>query len=213
MALGAGAEILMHCAGVRASAETYMGLVEVGVGLLPGGGGTKEMLLRATEDFNDNKKVDLAPFVMKAFDTITRSKVSSSAPDAINLGYLKKNHRMAMNIDWQLFQAKKDVLEMADIIAGNSKSKLYRVGGEGLYALLKYNLYQLKCGGFITEYDEHICSKIALVLCGGKILNNSLVSEEYLLELEKEAFVSLCGEVKTQERMEYMLKKGKPLRN
>jgi 3-hydroxyacyl-CoA dehydrogenase len=190
-----------------------MGLVEVGVGLLPGGGGTKEMLLRATEDFNDNKKVDLAPFVMKSFDTIARAKVSSSAPDAINLGYLKKTNRMAMNIDWQLFQAKKDVLEMADIIAGNSKSKLYRVGGEGLYALLKYNLYQLKCGGFITEYDEHICSKIALVLCGGKILNNSLVSEEYLLELEKEAFVSLCGEVKTQERMEYMLKKGKPLRN
>lgn len=212
MVLGAGTEIVMHCTRVRASAETYMGLVEVGVGLLPGGGGTKEMLLRATEDFNNNK-VDLAPFVISAFDTIARAKVSTSAPDAINLGYLKETDRIVMNIDRQLYQAKKDVLELADIIASPNKSKLYRVGGEGLYALLKYNLYQMMCGGFITKYDEHVCSKIALVLCGGKILNNSLVSEEYLLELEKEAFISLCGEVKTQERMEYMLNKGKSLRN
>lgn len=213
MTLGGGAEIVMHCARVRPYAETCMGLVEVGVGLLPAGGGTKELLLRAIENINDDSKIDLAPFVIKAFETLTRAKVSTSAPEAVRLGYLKQSDPVVMNSDWQLYEAKKDVRELAQRINHPDRRKLYRVGGEGLYALLKYNLYQMKRGGFISEYDEHICGKIAWVLCGGKVGSNTTVSEQYLLDLEREAFVSLCGEPKTRERMEYMLAKGKPLRN
>lgn len=213
MTLGGGAEIVLHSTKVRAFAETYLGLVEVGVGLLPAGAGTKEMLLRATEHINDDSKIDMAPYVMKAFDIITKAKVSANEQDAKKIGYLRNSDSIAMNKDLQTYLAKKDVLQQSENMVQPQENKKYRVGGESLYALLAYNLYQMKRGEFISEYDEYIGQKIAYVLCGGKIASNALVSEQYLLDLEKETFISLCGELKTQARIEHMLKKGKALRN
>lgn len=213
MALGAGAEITMHCSQARSFAELYIGLVEVGVGLLPGGGGTKELLIKSQENINDNKNIDLTPLVLKNFETITTGKVSKSEPDAKKIGYLRSMDKIIMNKDRQLFTAKNDVLHLFENPKNNNRNKKIRVGGEGLYALLKYSTYQMYKGGFITEYEHYLANKIGYVLCGGNIPNNSMVDEQYLLDLEREAFVSLCGEQKTQERIEHMLKTGRPLRN
>ncbi|MDP3386086.1 MAG: 3-hydroxyacyl-CoA dehydrogenase/enoyl-CoA hydratase family protein [Eubacteriales bacterium] len=213
MTLGGGAEIVMHCHHVRGFSELYMGLVEVGVGVLPAGGGTKEMLLKSMEGIDDRINVDLAPFVTKAFENIIMAKVSSNAVDAKKLGYLRSSDQMTMNQDFLLHDAKKDVIRIEKDMTPKSANKKYRVGGESLLATLKYNLYQLYRGGFISAYDKHIAEKIATVLCGGTALSGSYVTEQDLLDLEKEAFISLCGEVKTQERIENMLKTGKVLRN
>lgn len=213
MTLGGGAEIIMHCHHVRGFAELYMGLVEVGVGVLPAGGGTKEMLLRSIEGIDDSINVDLAPFVTKTFENIIMAKVSSNAVDAKKLGYLRSSDLMTMNQDFLLYDAKQDIIRLEKDMGPKSANKRYSVGGESLLATLKYNLYQLYRGGFITEYDKHIAEKIATVLCGGNALSGSFVSEQDLLDLEKEAFISLCGEEKTQQRIENMLKTGKVLRN
>ncbi|SHJ80734.1 3-hydroxyacyl-CoA dehydrogenase [Dethiosulfatibacter aminovorans DSM 17477] len=213
MTLGGGAEITLHSSKVRAFAETYMGLVEIGVGILPAGGGTKELYLKLTENISDNKTIDLSPFIQKAFDLITTGKVSGSAPDAKQLGLLQNTDAIAMNKDYQLFKAKKDVLELADTFMPKNLHRQYRVGGEGAFTLLKYMAYQMCEGKFISEYDKHVVNKIAYVISGGEVMDNSFVSEQYLLDLELEAFMSLVGEKKTQERMEYMIKTGKTLRN
>ncbi|NLC06545.1 MAG: 3-hydroxyacyl-CoA dehydrogenase [Syntrophomonadaceae bacterium] len=213
MTLGGGAEIVLHAHKVRGFAELYMGLVEVGVGLLPAGGGTKELLLRSIEDISDNQKVDLTPFVTQALETIIFAKVSSSEPDAKMLGYLRKTDEISMNKDYQLYEAKQDVLQLAKGVGQFDRNRKYRVGGTNLLATLKFNLYQMYRGGFISEYDMYIAKKIAHVLCGGELPSNSMVDEQHILDLEKEAFLSLCGEEKTHQRIEHMLKTGRPLRN
>lgn len=213
MTLGAGAEMAMHARQVCVYGETYLGLVEIGVGLLPGGGGTKELLLRTTEPAQANANIDLTPFVSKAFEIISTGKVSASGSDAVQIGYLRVNDILVMNADSQLYQAKAAVLQQAQFLDPKYRNRQYRVGGRGLLALCQYALYNKKHGGFISPYDEYVAGKIAHVLCGGNVADNTLVTEQYLLDLEKEMFVSLCGEPKTQERMIHMLKTGKPLRN
>lgn len=213
MTLGGGAEIVMHAGKVCAHGETYLGLVEIGVGLLPGGGGTKELLLRATEAAQSDSKIDLTPFVARAFEAISGGKVSSSGTDAKQIGYLRTSDSIVMSKDLQLYQAKTEAQYLAKTLAGRNRNRQYRVGGESLLALLKNVLYNKRQGGFISEYDEFVAGKIAYILCGGQKTSTSLVNEQYLLDLEKEAFISLCGEPKTQERMLHMLKTGKPLRN
>lgn len=213
MTLGGGAEMVMHTGQVCVHGETYMGLVEIGVGLLPGGGGTKELLLRLTEPAQADVKIDLTPFVSRAFEIITTGKVSASGADAIQAGYLRASDILIMNRETQLHHAKAAVLYQAQFLSPKSRNRQYRVGGQGLLALCRYVLYNKKQGGFISPYDEFVADKIAYVLCGGKAADNALVSEQHLLDLEKEMFISLCGEPKSQERMAYMLKTGKPLRN
>jgi len=213
MTLGGGAEIAMHCSKIYAHAETYIGLVEAGVGLIPGAGGNKELLIHLTEGINDNPKIDLSPFVIKALDTITAGKVSTSGPDAQTIGYLKPSDIISMSLDLQLSKCKREVLALAQIYVPKNRNKQIRVGGESLYAMLQYLSYNKRRGGFISEYDELIAAKIAYVLCGGTAASDSFVDEQLLLDLEREAFVSLCGEPKTQERIAYMLKTRKPLKN
>lgn len=213
MTLGGGVEICLPAAQVQAAAETYMGLVEVGVGLIPAGGGTKEMLFRFTLPVDFDGKVDLQPYVNRAFETIGMAKVSTSAHEAKQLGYLRSSDRISINQRHQLYEAKQAVLALS---AGGYKPpepKKVRVVGEPGLAVLKLGAYQLKCSGHITDFDEVIAKKLAHVLAGGQVPANTRVTEQYVLDLEREAFLSLCGEAKSQARMQHMLLKGKPLRN
>lgn len=213
MTLGGGAEMVMHTACVMAQSETGMGLVETGVGLIPGAGGNKELLLRLTANVQDDVAVDLDAFTRKAFEAIAGAKVSTSAPDAQRLGYLKESDGVVMSPDLQIFQCKNRVKLLAETMPPRNPKTLCRVSGASLLANLQAELYNKRRGGFISEYDEQIGGKVAHVLCGGTVKANSQVSEQYLLDLERECFVSLCGEAKTQERIQYMLKNRKPLRN
>ena len=213
MTLGGGAELVMHAAGTLAQAETNMGLVEAGVGLLPGAGGNKELFLRLTAGIQHDAAIDLEPFTRKAFMAISGGKVSTSAPDAKRIGYLQESDEMVMNPDLQLFRCRQRVKFLAETMPTRNPNLVCRVSGGGLIACLKAELYNKRRGGFISEHDELIGGKIAHVLCGGTVKTNRLVTEQYLLDLERECFVSLCGEVKTQDRIRHMLKNRKPLRN
>jgi len=222
MALGGGCEICMAANKIRAHAETYIGLVEVGVGLIPGGGGNKELLLANIDwvppvvpsAFPGGSQPDLIPYVARAFETIAMAKVSTSAKDAQKLGYLRPQDRITMNRDHLLYDAKETVLAM--VREGYSPLRPrddIRVTGRTGKALFELMIYTMKEGGYITDYDAHIAEKLAYVLTGGDVQQNTLVTEEYLLGLEREAFVSLCGEKKTQDRMRHMLQTNRPLRN
>ena len=200
LALGGGCEICLHGARVRAAAETYMGLVEVGVGLLPAGGGTKEMLIRGQ--------------VQTAFETIGFAKVSTSAPDARRLGYLGDQDSITMNRDRLLEDAKRDVLALAG--AGYqppAPRDRIPVGGPDTFAMLSLGIHLALRAGRISEHDAKIGRLIARVLSGGSVAHRTTVSEQQLLDLEREGFLKLCGEQKTLERMSYTLKTGKTLRN
>jgi 3-hydroxyacyl-CoA dehydrogenase len=199
-ALGGGCEIPLHCTRIQASAETYMGLVEVGVGLIPGAGGTKEMVVRLQD-------------ARKAFELIGMAKVSSSAEEARQLGFLNKSDRISMNPDLLIQDAKELALSLVkDYQPGVPRTDV-KVGGESAFALLKLGAWTMRQGGYISDYDIVVAEKLAHVLSGGRLTGEQLVSEQYLLDLEREAFLSLCGNPKTQERMQFMLKTGKPLRN
>jgi 3-hydroxyacyl-CoA dehydrogenase len=214
MTLGGGAEVCLPTAKIQAAAETYMGLVEVGVGVIPGGGGTKEVLLRATQAAEAiDPKADLQPFVNKAFETIAMAKVATSAEEAREFGFLRKGDAISMNQDHLLYDAKQAVLALA--VAGYTpprQEKVRVVGADGK-AVMQLGAYTLRQGGYISDHDMKIAGKLAHVLAGGDVNRNTYVTEEYLLDLEREAFLSLCGEPKSQERMLHMLTKGKPLRN
>lgn len=212
MTLGGGLEVCLSAHRVRAAAETYMGLVELGVGVIPAGGGCKEVLLRNIEGVFDDK-VDLQPMVNRAFETIAMAKVSTSGPEGKKIGYLRAADGISVNRDYLIHDAKQTVLAIDREGFVPPRPKKIRVIGRNGYALLCLAAYTMKMGGFISEYDEHLAKKVAYVLSGGNLPANSLVSEEYLLDLEREAFMSLVGEPKTQARMEHMLAKGKPLRN
>ncbi len=214
LTLAGGCEVCLASSKVQAAAETYMGLVEVGVGLIPAGGGTKEMLLRSTEGILSGVDAELLPFVRKAFETVAMAKVATSAKEAQKLGHMRSTDRITINRDHLIHDAKATVLDLVrEGYRPPRPPKGIKVLGEKGYALMQAMLFFMRDGGYISEYDEHIGKKIARIMTGGDLPDGTEVTEQYLLDLEREAFVSLCGERKTQERIEYMLKKGKPLRN
>ena len=214
LTLAGGCEICLSSAAMRAAAETYMGLVEVGVGLIPAGGGTKEMLLRCTEGVPPEVDADLFPFVRRAFETVGMAKVATSAKEAQKFGFMRSTDRITINRDFLIHDAKRTVLDMVrENYRPPQPRKNIKVVGEKGLALLQMGLFYMREGGYISQYDEHVGKKLAYIFSGGNLPDGSEVTEQYLLDLEREAFVSLCGERKTQERMEYMLKTGRPLRN
>jgi 3-hydroxyacyl-CoA dehydrogenase len=198
--LGGGCEISLHAARCQASAELYMGLVEVGVGVIPGGGGCKELLLRLKNP-------------QKVFELVGMAKVSTSAEDAKNLGLLNRADGISMNQERLIADAKALALSLAPGYAPGTPRTDIPVGGESVYAAMKLYAWSMRQGNFISDHDVAIAEKIAGVLSGGRLSGEQLVSEQYLLDLEREAFLSLCGTRKTQERMQAMLQTGKPLRN
>jgi 3-hydroxyacyl-CoA dehydrogenase len=221
LALGGGCEICLASDRVRYAAETYMGLVEVGVGLIPAGGGTKELLIRNTEHLFDvvpggvyPTQIELMPFVARAFETIALAKVATSGPEAIKLGYLRPTDKMTVNRDFLIDDAKKTVFAMTtEGYEPPEPPGNIRVAGENSLAMFKLAAWTLKEQGYATAYDLTVAEKVAYVLCGGRVQANTRVSEQYLLDLEREAFLSLCGNQQTQARIAHMLKTGKPLRN
>jgi 3-hydroxyacyl-CoA dehydrogenase len=212
MALGGGCEVCLHADAIVAHAETYMGLVEIGVGLLPAGGGTKELALRAIT-LGDLYDTDPMPFVVKGFTNIAMAKVSASAAELVSLGYLRRGDAISLADDRRIHDAKQRVLALAPTYRPVRPATGLRAPGRSVAASLGTQLWNLRAGGFITEYEEKLGRKIAGVITGGDVPGGTLVTEQWFLDLEREAFVSLCGERKTLERIQHMLKKGKPLRN
>jgi 3-hydroxyacyl-CoA dehydrogenase len=221
MALGGGCEIALHAAKIQAAAEAYIGLVEVGVGLIPGGGGTKEMLIRANEHAAGGDDLDLFHAMKPVFETIATAKVGTSAEDSRSLGFLRRGDGVSMNRDRLVGDAKEAALALvrsgykplaASWQEGTQTTQI-KVLGEQFLAGAKLVIHMMQRGGYISDYDAHVGRKLANILAGGALTSSQLVSEQYVLDLEREAFVSLCGEKKTQERMAFTLKTGKPLRN
>jgi 3-hydroxyacyl-CoA dehydrogenase len=224
LALGGGCELSLHAAARQPHAELYMGLVEVGVGLLPGGGGCKEMLLRTVDSAaairpgssksTSNETVELVEAMKRTFETIATAKVATSAAEARGLGFLDHSDGITMNRDRVLADAK---ARAQGLFRAGYQPPVPRTDipapGENMLATLKMGVYFMRQGEFISEHEAKLGTKIAEVLCGGNVTPGSPVSEQYLLDLEREAFKSLCGEKKTQERIQFTLKTGKTLRN
>lgn len=213
MTLGGGLELCLHATAIQAYAEAYMGLVEVGVGLIPGGGGTKEALLRQMERIPAGVKVNPGAFAEKAFENIMQAKVSTSAKEAAKLRYLRPSDGISINKDHQLYDAKKKVLALA--AAGYTppaRAQVPAIGqdGVGILAVMAYNMKQ---AGLITDHEYLVARNIIFILGGGHLKAGTMMNEEYLLGLEREVFARLLNTEKTQVRMQHMLKTGKPLRN
>jgi 3-hydroxyacyl-CoA dehydrogenase len=215
LTLGGGTEICLHCASVRAAAETYMGLVELGVGLIPAGGGAKEMLLRAMDAVPEDPDADPFSYVKEVFETIGMAKVSTSAEEARKLGYLSPRDSITMNRDRLVADAKQVALELVRLgYRPGAPREDVRVLGQAAFSKMKLGLHLMRRAEFISDYDVVVGTELARVLSGGgEFTSPQHVSEQYLLDLEREAFVRLCSQPKTLERIQYMLKKGKPLRN
>jgi 3-hydroxyacyl-CoA dehydrogenase len=212
LALGGGCEIVLHASRVQAHAETYTGLVEVGVGLIPAGGGTKEMLARVMDDLSPGN--DLLPPAQRVFETIGFAKVSTSAADAHRIGYLSPGDGITMNRERLSSDAKALALQLA--AAGYRPARprqCIRVGGERVLAALKLGVHLAWRASRISDHDALVGRKLAWILAGGNRHAPGTMTEEQLLDLEREAFLSLCGERKTLERIAHTLKTGKPLRN
>ena len=212
MTLGGGCEFSLHADAINAYAETYMGLVEIGVGLLPAGGGTKEMCLRAVQAAKQYD-TDVTPFIFKNFQNIGMAKVSMSAAEMRELGYLRESDSITMNLDRLIADAKQKVLGLAVNYRPGKPEESIPAPGRSVAASIKSQLWNMAQGGFITEYEGVMGGVIANALCGGDVPAGTLISEQYLLDLEREGFLKLCGNKKTAERIQHMLKKGKPLRN
>ena len=221
MALGGGCEVCLHSAKIQAAAEAYIGLVEVGVGLIPGGGGTKEMLIRANEHAASGEDLDLFHALKPVFEAIAMAKVGTSAEECRDLGYLRREDGASMNRDRLVGDAKEAALALvrggykplAATWQEGAQTTQIKVLGEQFLAGAKLAIHMMMRGGYASEYDAHVGRKLANILAGGPLTAPQLVSEQYVLDLEREAFVSLCGEKKTQERIAHTLKTGKPLRN
>ena len=216
LALGGGCEIAMHGARCLPNGETYMGLVEVGVGVLPAGGGCKEILLRVTEGIPDGvveAGLNLQYHMAKAFENIAMAKVATSAMEAMELGYIRKTEAINMNRDQQIYEAKQLVKSL--VMAGYKPPRpaLIPVMGENFRGLADAILMNMRYGNFISDFDLVVSRKVAYVLSGGDCAEGTFVSEQEILDLEREGFLSLMGETKTHERIMHMLTKGKPLRN
>lgn len=213
MTLGGGAEVCLAASYIQASAETYMGLVEVGVGVIPGGGGNKELYMKQLKGLPKGVNVDLQNIVNNTFETIATAKVSTSAEEARDLNFLNFADGISVNPDHLLYDAKQAVLGLvAQGYKPPTREKVPVVGETG-YAALLLGAQGLKNSGFASDYDIEIAKKLAYVLAGGLVPYGTLVDEQYLLDLEREAFVSLLSNAATQQRMQHMLVKGKPLRN
>jgi 3-hydroxyacyl-CoA dehydrogenase len=221
LALGGGCEVSLHGAKIQAAAEAYLGLVETGVGLIPGGGGTKEMMIRANEHAAGGEDLDLFHAMKPVFETIAMAKVGTSAEECRDLGYLRREDGVSMNRDRLVGDAKEAALAL---VRGGYRPKAaswqegaqitqIKVLGEQFASGAKLAIHMLLRGGYVTEYDAHVGRKLGNILAGGALTSPQFVSEQYVLDLEREAFVSLCGEKKTQERIAHTLKTGKPLRN
>ncbi|HXW61215.1 MAG TPA: 3-hydroxyacyl-CoA dehydrogenase NAD-binding domain-containing protein [Candidatus Acidoferrales bacterium] len=213
MSLGGGCEIPLHAARIHAAAETYLGLVETGVGLIPAGGGTKEMLIRANEHAAGADNLDLMHALRPIFENIAMAKVSTSGEEARSLGYLRPSDLIAMNRDRQIADAKQTALAMVRAGYHPPAPAEIRVLGEELFAAMKLAIHMMIRAEYATEFDGVVARKLASILAGGSLTAAQTVSEQYVLDLEREAFVSLCGERRTQERIAHTLKTGKPLRN
>lgn len=214
LALGGGCEIAIHGNRVQAAAETYIGLVEVGVGLIPAGCGTKEMTMRAMDAAAATPDADPLSYLKKTFEMIGMGKVATSAQEAKSWGFFRDVDSISMNGDRLIADAKQEVLNLdaSGFVAPVQRQDIY-VMGEAGQAAMKLALHMMKQGGFVSDHDVLIGKKLAKVMSGGDMNHSANVSEQYLLDLEREAFISLCGERKTQERIAGMLKTGKPLRN
>ena len=219
LCLGGGTEITLHAAARQPHAELYAGLVEVGVGLLPGGGGCKEMLLRAVDSAaairpGRGESIELMEAIKKAFETIATGKVATSAHEARSLGFLHESDNITMNRERVLADAKARALEL--VRAGYEPPQPRTdipAPGENVLAALRLGVHIMRQGEYISDHEVKIATRVAEVLCGGNVTPGTPVSEQYILDLEREAFKSLCGERKTQERIQYTLKTGKTLRN
>ncbi len=211
LTLGGGCEIVLHAAHVQAHAETYMGLVEVGVGLIPAGGGTKELLGRAMDTLPD--AADPATHVQRVFETIGFARTSTSALDAARIGYLRDRDGVTMNRDRLLADAKAQALVRAEGYRAERPRRSIRVGGETMRATLDLGVHLAWRAGRISDHDKLIGRKLSWILTGGATKEATTLTEQQLLDLEREAFLSLCGERRTLERIAHTLKTGKPLRN
>jgi len=230
LALGGGCEVSLHAAKIQAAAEAYIGLVETGVGLIPGGGGTKEMLIRANEhasgtgfslSSSPESDLDLFHALKPIFEAMAMAKVGTSAEECRDWGYLRREDGISMNRDRLVADAKEAALALvrggyqplAASWQEGAQTTQIKVLGDQFLAGAKLAIHMMLRGGYASEYDAHVGSKLANILAGGALSSPQMVSEQYVLDLEREAFVSLCGEKKTQERIAHTLKTGKPLRN
>jgi 3-hydroxyacyl-CoA dehydrogenase len=221
MALGGGCEVSLHSAKIQAAAEAYIGLVEVGVGLIPGGGGSKEMLIRANERSAGGEDLDLFHALRPMFETIATAKVGTSAEESRELGFLRREDGVSLNRDRLVADAKEAALALARggyqrgaaSWQEGAQTTQIKVLGESFLAAAKMAIHMMMRGGYATEHDAVVGRKLANILAGGALTSPQMVSEQYVLDLEREAFVSLLGEKKTQERIAHTLKTGKPLRN
>ena len=212
MTLGGGCEFSLHADAINAFAETYMGMVEIGVGLLPAGGGTKEMCLRSVE-LAQQYETDPTPYVFKHFKQIGMANVSMGAAELRGLNYMRPGDSISMDLDRLISDAKQKVLALAVNYRPGKPLENIPAPGRSIAASIKTNLWNLQMGGFVTAYEQEIGGIIADVICGGDVPAGTPVSEDYLLQLERQAFLKLCGNKKTAERIQSMLKTGKPLRN
>jgi 3-hydroxyacyl-CoA dehydrogenase len=213
MTLGGGTEICLPASRIQAAAETYMGLVEVGVGLIPGGGGNKELYIKHLSGMPNGVEFDLQKVANKVFETIAMAKVSTSAAEARELNFLNAQDSISINGDHLIHDAKQTVLALYESGYKPPVRRKVPVVGETGYATLLLGAQGMYLSGYISEHDLKIAKKLAYVIAGGSVPYGTEVDEQYLLDLEREAFLSLVGEPKTQARMQHMLVKGKPLRN
>ncbi len=213
MTLGGGAEVSLPAHSIQASPETYMGLVEFGVGLIPGGGGTKELYLKQLRGLPEGVDIDLQKIANDVFEKVAMAKVSTSAAEAYENGYLNDHDAISANQDHLIYDAKQKVISLFDSGFKPRQREKVPVVGEAGYATMLLGAKQLQLSGYASDHDVKIADKLAYVLAGGLVKEGTIVDEQYLLDLEREAFISLIGEPLTQQRMQHMLLKGKPLRN
>ncbi len=211
--LGGGCEIVLHGSRAVAAAETYIGLVELGAGIIPAGGGTKEIVRRVINPAMRTENAEVLPYLQRTFLQIGQAKVATSAMEARDMGILSQSDRIVMNRDRLLTEAKREALHMVKAGYRPPAPEPIYAAGRDMLAALRVGAYMFKEGGYISEYDQHLADKLAYVMCGGDVTRPQWVSEQYMLDLEREAFLSLCGEEKTQARMWALLQTGKPLRN
>ena len=213
MTLGGGLELCMGCDAVQAASETYAGLVEVGVGLIPGGAGTLNMLWRSLEGVPEGVDVDTYAFVTQTFKNIALAKVATSAEEAKAFGYFRGTDGVSFDRARQLHETKQRAIGLANAGYHPPAPRAYKLPGESGIATLHMMINTLVAGKYASEHDAKIAMKLANVLCGGVNGSTHAVTEDEILELEREAFLSLCGEEKSQARMQHMLQTQKPLRN
>jgi 3-hydroxyacyl-CoA dehydrogenase len=212
LTIGGGCEIALHGDRLQAAAESYIGLVEVGVGLIPAGGGVTEMVARSVSGL-PRADADVLPFVQQAFETIGFAKVSTSALDARRLGFVGDADRVTLNRERLISDAKSLALERVRDGYQRPARRMIPVGGDSVLAALKLGIHLAWRGGRISDHDAVVGRALAFVMAGGSLPQATTVGEQHLLDLEREAFLKLCGERKTLERIQYTLKTGKTLRN